>query len=292
MPPSPYALNHPARRSPAWFLRSLLITLVVVFSAQKILEIGGNSNFEIKFGALSISRLRDGYFWTLLTHALLHGNILHLLCNLTGLFFVGRPLEESIGSGRLAALSILGALGAGLVWLGLNGASPGYMIGASGIGMAYLGAFVAQDPRRPVGFPLWQGTVPVWWVLIGFIALDLAGLTLRAFTGREALSGVAHSAHLGGLATGWLCHRLFLTPRSLLNTLRPRLDTPHSATRDGRRPAIAYRVDLEPTKPHPAVYDTTRTEVNRLLDRISEHGYDTLSATERAFLAEAGRNLK
>ncbi len=292
MPPLCPVPNRPADRSPGSFLRGLLITLGVVFAAQKVLAIWFGSNLAIEGGALSLSRLRAGYFWTLLTHALLHGGVLHLLCNLSGLYFVGRQLEESIGPGRLAALSVLGALGAGLVWLGVNGTNPGYMIGASGIGMAYLGAFVAQDPRRPVAFPFWQETMPAWWLLIGFITLDLAGLTLRAFTNREALSGVAHSAHLGGLATGWLCQRLFLDPRSVLHALRPRVEPPRWVARSARHYATVRRVDLDPPKPPPPVSPATRTEVNRLLDRIDKFGYDSLSAAERTFLTEAARPPK
>lgn len=293
MPPFRPTPNRPAGRGPASFLRGLLVTLGAVFAAQKVLEIWFGSNLALEAGALSLARLRAGYFWTPFSHVLLHGGVLHLLCNLTGLYYVGRPLEEIIGPRRLAALSLLGALGAGLVWLAVNGARPGYMIGASGVGMAYMAAFVALDPRRPLTIPFWQETVPAWWLVAGVGALDLAGLALRAFAGLDASSGIAHSAHLGGLASGWLCHRLFLAPRSLLyGALRPRVEPPRWATRGARRPATVCRVDLDPPAPPPVAPAGQRAEVDRLLDRIGKHGYDSLSAAERAFLAEAGRRAK
>ena len=279
------------------FLRGFLFVLVAVFVAQKVLEVWFGSAAAVDYGALSWSRLRAGYFWTPLTHALLHGGVFHLLCNVAGIFFLGRHLQESVGPARLAALTVFGGLGAGLAWLGLNQGRPGYMIGASGVGMAYLAAFVALDPRRPFIFPLLRRAVPAWALLAGFCALDIAGLLLREAPRRDTLLGVAHSAHLGGVAAGWLACRLFLAPRSLLHALRPGIEPPRWARQAGRRPAPAYRVNLDPPAPasvlpaERARHATLRAEVDRLLDQVAERGFDALTPDERRFLADAGRNL-
>lgn len=302
MPP---ARPHPTRaRGPddGRFLPGFLAILAMVFIGQKILEVWFGSNAALEYAALSMSRLRAGYVWTPLSYALLHGGLFHLLCNLIGLFFLGRHLEESVGSARLVALTLVGALGAGLAWLGANRPHPGYLIGASGIGMAYLAAFVAQDPRRPFDLPFIRRTLPAWGLLAGFAALDVVGLALGEKHRPGALFGVAHSAHLGGVAAGWLCHWLFLAPRSLLHALRPEVEPPAWTRRSARRPAPAYRVNLDPPRPTPNESPTrppadatsraaVRAEVDRLLDRVGERGYDALTPAERLFLAEAGRRL-
>jgi len=286
------------------FLHGFLVALVAIFLVQRLLAVWFGSDAPLAYGALSASRLRAGFLWTPFTYALLHGGIIHLVCNVAGLYSLGRHLQLSIGPGRLAGLTAVGAFGAGLAWLALNHDHPGYMIGASGIGMAYLAAFVALDPRRPLHLPLVARPFPAWGLLAGFGALDLVGLLFREWPGHDTIYGVAHSAHLGGIAAGWLAHALFLAPRAWLRPAPAAMEPPAWLHHARKRPAPAYRVNLAPAgapvpptgnpraNQAPSLRPDLRAEVDRLLDRVGEQGYDALTPDERRFLAEAGRNLK
>jgi membrane associated rhomboid family serine protease len=53
-------------------------------------------------GAQSQFELWDGAWWTVLTTALHHGDVVHLLCNTLGLWWLGRLLETRMGSWRYA----------------------------------------------------------------------------------------------------------------------------------------------------------------------------------------------
>ena len=53
-----------------------------------------------EFG-LSLSGLTEWKLWQPVTYLLVHGNLLHLLGNMLGLFFFGPETEDTIGTWRL-----------------------------------------------------------------------------------------------------------------------------------------------------------------------------------------------
>ncbi len=290
----------------AWFLG----ILVGVFILQSIAETWSISWFTtrtvIDFGALSGDGIKRGYVWTIFTHTLLHGGIGHLLINCIGLFFFGRELESTLGSGRFLRLLLSAALGGGLVWLGIHFQRPGTVVGASGILMGLLAVYACLHPRRPIQLLLFfiipVRVQPVWLVII-LGGIDLLGLLFRELPGGGSLYGVAHSAHLGGLAAGWLFYQLVLARGSAWSPgSAPAIEPPSWLRRRATRPAPAYTVNVGGTPsgapPRPAgapaaatSRDTLRAEVDRILDKINLHGFGSLTAAEKRVLDQARQHL-
>jgi membrane associated rhomboid family serine protease len=131
--------------------------------------------------------------WTFVTSIFLHADFLHLFFNLFALFFFGIYLERIIGSGSFAALFIVSGIVGNLGYL-LTSSNP-YTpaIGASGAIYGVIGTLAVIAPSLLVyiyGFiPVPMALAAVIWALI-----DVAGL----FTP----TGIAHGAHLGGMAVG------------------------------------------------------------------------------------------
>ena len=141
--------------------------------------------------------------WTLVTYAFSHYAFQgHLFGNLLGLYFFGLGLEEAFGRRAVWHLYLGGALAAGFAHLLFNvlTGDPSPTLGASGAVMAFGGAYAALWPNRTFLFNFF---IPMpAWVLIGLYALfDLRG----AISGG---SGVAHFAHLGGMAYGLVWARM------------------------------------------------------------------------------------
>ncbi len=140
---------------------------------------------------------------TLVTHAFLHGGLLHLALNLLMLGFLGRHLEPMMGSLRFAAVYAVGLVAAALAQVAWSPDSAVPMVGASGAISAALGAAVLLAPSTRI-FLLTPFTlfipVPMRLRTFGWVwaALQLVGLAVADPFG----GGVAYMAHLGGFLAG------------------------------------------------------------------------------------------
>lgn len=138
--------------------------------------------------------------WQLLTHAFMHGSPLHIIFNMWGLFLFGGILESRWGPARLVAYYLFAVLGGALsqmafaAWTG--DATP--MVGASGGVFGLLLAFAIMFPAQRLFLIFLPVPIPAR-IFAGLYALIELGLGV---TGTWA--GVAHFAHLGGMAAGWI----------------------------------------------------------------------------------------
>jgi membrane associated rhomboid family serine protease len=147
--------------------------------------------------------------WQIVTYAFLHGNLTHLLFNMFGVYMFGADLERVWGPRRYLAFYMISAMAAAITQLivsVLTGAAYP-TVGASGAVFGLLLAFAMVFPRRMVVplFPPIPMRAPVFVALYGGLELFLG------VTGTQA--GVAHFAHLGGMAGGYLLLRYWRASR-------------------------------------------------------------------------------
>jgi membrane associated rhomboid family serine protease len=289
-------------RSSPGFLLWFIGALVAVFVLQNVASIWFGSDAFFDYGSLYSDGLRSGYFWTLLSYVLLHGSITHLLFNCLGIYFVGKALESELGSTRLAQLSVFSAFIGGLFWLVANFQRGGNVIGASGVAMAYLSVFACLYPRRQMTILLFfviPITVQPIWLVAVLGAIDLIGFLFQELPHTRTLYGVAHSAHLGGLAAGWIFYQLLIVRR--LGSADAMIEPP-AWFRRRERPAPKFTVNTgssQPLNTHPAPPSSAsvasranlRAEVDRILDKINLHGFGSLTAAEKAVLDQARDKL-
>ncbi len=206
-------------------------------------------------------------WYELVTYSLVHSrtDILHLVFNLLFLFVFGRQVEAMIG-GRPAFLrfALLAALVSSVTYLffeliRFGAAYP--MLGASGIAYACLVAFATLMPHAEVVvffFPVRA------WVLAAILML------IALYTSAVSnFTGVAHLAHLGGGAFGFLYVRYRHSFGSIVERARQQ-----------RRENRAER-DVD-----------RRREMDRILEKISREGLNSLTRAERRFLDSASKDLR
>ena len=167
------------------------------------------------FGLHPALLFSEGFFWQPLTHAFLHGSWLHLLCNVAGLWLLGRVLEPWLGSRRFLTLFFFSAIFGGLAWAALNGLGHlltgralALCVGASGGVYGLLGALAALCADRELRVLLFF-FIPLRMRGRGLAALVLLTTALDVALG---LTRLAHAAHLAGFAAGWLLGRAWLRP--------------------------------------------------------------------------------
>jgi len=137
--------------------------------------------------------------WIMFTSMFLHGSFWHLFFNIYVLFIFGGLIEERIGSKRFLGIYIFGGLFASFVYSLFPPINPVTglgipALGASGAIMAILGLVIMLLPNLQV---LFFFIIPMSMRTAGiiFAAIDIFGLF-------NPSSGIAHLAHLGGLAVG------------------------------------------------------------------------------------------
>lgn len=203
--------------------------------------------------------------WTAVTYMFLHAGFLHLLFNMIGLFFFGPRLEARLGGRHFVGLYLASGLTGALLSVFTPHAA---IVGASGAVFGVLLGFARYWPHERI--LLW-GVLPIEarWLVVILTALALWG----GFTG--ARGGVAHFAHLGGFAGGYL-YLKWHERTSPAARFRARAGP---ATKMSGGAVDRWRkVDLE------ALHPLNREEYERLLRKLDSHGADSLTPSERAFL--------
>lgn len=142
--------------------------------------------------------------WQIVTYSFLHGNSLHLLVNMLGLFMFGSEVERVLGYRRYFTyylVSVLSAAIAQLVMSALSEGPPYPTVGASGGVFGLLLAYGMFFPHRMVMLIFPPIPMPARVFVIFYAALEL----YLGVTGTQA--GVAHFAHLGGMLGGFVMLR-------------------------------------------------------------------------------------
>ncbi|MEM1126905.1 MAG: rhomboid family intramembrane serine protease [Bacteroidota bacterium] len=150
-------------------------------------------------GSTEMVNLVGFWPWQLVTYGFLHGDLMHLLFNMFGLWMFGTQIENTWGSRRFALFYFVCVVGAGFIQL-LVASSSGTIyptVGASGGVFGILLAFGMMFPNQPI-YLYFLFPIKAKWLVIGFGVLELwNGITATA-------SGIAHFAHLGGMLFGLL----------------------------------------------------------------------------------------
>jgi membrane associated rhomboid family serine protease len=142
--------------------------------------------------------------WQVVTYSFLHGNPLHLMVNMLGLFMFGSEVERVLGDRRMVAyylVSVLTAALAQLIMSALASGPPYPTVGASGGVFGLLLAYGMFFPHRMVMLIFPPIPMPARVFVIFYAALEL----YLGVTGTQA--GVAHFAHLGGMLGGFVMLR-------------------------------------------------------------------------------------
>lgn len=146
------------------------------------------------------------FYWSFITHAFLHGGLLHVGMNTVVFLALGAHMTRAVGTGWMlavfAATAVTGALFFGLI----ADTGPNFvpMVGASGAIFGFLGAM-----KRWEWAYVWENRLPQTRFWRTMAALFVVNLILSAGV---VEGGVAWEAHLGGFCAGWAI-ATFLRPR-------------------------------------------------------------------------------
>lgn len=217
--------------------------------------------------------------WSILSYGFLHGGFLHILMNMIVLYFIGRLFLEYFSQKQLLNFYILGTLSGGLFFLFSQNYFPlfegrvSYLVGASaGISAIFLG-ITTYIPNYEIRL-LFIGYVKLWYLAAFWIGLDILGLIGNNAGG--------HFAHLGGALFG------FLYVRQASNKEISLFDNLFSMFKKKDKPLKTVYKSKNRRKTNPEK-NINQQEIDKILDKISKSGYDTLTKEEKEFLFKQGK---
>ena len=165
---------------------NLLVFILMIFSGVNFISPNGRELLE--WGANRRFETTNGEWWRLLTSMFLHGGIVHLILNITGLVIAAIFVEPLLGRKKYFILYILSGLCGSLasIWWYSNTIS----VGASGAIFGLYGAILGLTLTK--AFPKGQGGGILFFIGIYVVINLLWGLT----------GGIDNAAHIGGLLSG------------------------------------------------------------------------------------------
>ena len=225
--------------------------------------------------------------WSLLTYAFFHAGIMHIIFNLLVLNFAGRLFMTYFTGKQLLGLYVLSAVFAGVIYVlifyFLNISAP--LVGASAAIMAILVATTTYSPMMELRL-LIIGNVKLWHVTAVVLIIDL--MQVRS----ENMGG--HIAHLAGALFGFIFIKLLQNGTDLskivssvldffINLFRKREVSPFRKVHKNYGKPVEKSVSKIITK------DKSQQQIDEILDKISQSGYDSLTKEEKEFLFKVGK---
>ena len=254
--------------------------------------------------------------WSALTYMFVHYSLWHLALNMYVLLAFGPRLEAAMGT-RAFTLYYL--------WCGLGGAvahmlfvRTGLLVGASAGVLGVMFAYWQQWPDEEISL---FGVIPMrpWTMLMLLGGALLVSGALGAGVPIAGGERIAYVAHVGGIAFAWLYMRTppaasierfrqrispapdypqDETPRAIPRTL-PRTRT--TTQRDDVDEIVAKSKAVAAQQPRPMAHTVVApprpreegvAELDRVLDKISLEGLESLSPAERAVLDAMAKRLR
>lgn len=275
-------------------IKYIIISSVVMFLIQAIFErividgMPGNIFLNLYFALNSLDPRANFQVWQLITYQFMHGDFWHLFWNMFILWMFGKEICEILGERKFLMFYLLSGIGGGLVNLFL--ASDGFFtIGASAAVYGVMIAFGMFFPNRLIYVYF---IIPVRTkYLIGF-------MIIMDFLMINKGSSVAHLAHLGGALTGAII--ILLDKRNSFNVDKL-FNLFKSSNKKQNQNAFRRPFNYnEPKVEEAKFYDINdvnapkesipQEEIDRILDKISESGYQNLTTEEKRILFEASKN--
>ncbi|MCL2327913.1 MAG: rhomboid family intramembrane serine protease [Bacteroidetes bacterium] len=227
--------------------------------------------------------------WTLITYMFVHKGFLHLLFNMLWLFWFGRIFIDMLKGKRLFAVYVLGGIFGALFAVAMFQIIPALqaqammgtvsMIGASAAVLAVVVATATYFPNYQV-FLLFFGQVRLKYLALVMVALDIISV--------PGLNSGGVLSHLGGALFGVVWAWQLKQGNDIAAWFGRLCDWFTGLFAEKPKMRVSYRnkksnisdVQFEEIGKVAA----SQAEIDVILDKISKHGYDSLTKREKDLL--------
>jgi len=248
---------------------------------------------NLAFGSEHITTFARGYlglpsylpkllrhFWTPITYMFLHDGFFHILFNMLWLYWMGQIFEEYLGNKRTIGVFLLGGLTGGFFFVLFYNISPLFTqypglveasstVGASAAVMAIVIATATLVPDYTI-YLMFIGPVRLKWIALFIVILDFLGIS--------GLNAGGELSHLGGALFGFVYVKQLQRGHDWVgfftNLFKPRTKLKVASKNNSKTAGSIPRQE----------------EIDRILDKISQSGYDSLNKQEKEILFRASKD--
>jgi membrane associated rhomboid family serine protease len=268
----------------------LLLTLVTVF--LRLFNVTGLSFIHyLEMPADIMQWLMQP--WSVLTYMFLHADVFHLLFNMLWLYWFGQLFLYNFSAKHLRGLYLFGGIVGGLFYLLAYNLFPLFqpmvghsmLLGASASVLAIVVACAVSMPEYRLNLLLF-GAVRLKYVALIVVLTDLLFIT-------SANAG-GHIAHLGGALAGWWfvrgIHSGKYDATAWINRVLDAVVGWIHYSPKNKKPRMKVHVGK-----HGKDYDynarkkAQSDEIDRILDKVRQSGYDGLTSEEKRKLFDASQ---
>lgn len=285
----------------------IIIINVVVFllvATFKILMIFSNNVevYELVLRYLQMPASLNRFIfqpWSIVTYFFLHEGFFHILFNMLFLFWFGRLVQDYLGSAKVISLYVLGGLMGGLLYMFIynvvpffqNAVEMSYMLGASAGVFAIVVGAATLMPNHTFHLLLF-GPVRIKYIALFFVISSYVGIT-----GSNAGGEIAH---LGGAFIGYLFVRQLQSGNDIGHWVIRTMNFFKSFFVKESNIKVSYKRGSESTssRSYSSSSNSSKSssssgneqaEIDAILDKISEKGYESLTKEEKQKLFNASK---
>jgi membrane associated rhomboid family serine protease len=221
--------------------------------------------------------------WSIFTYGFLHEGFMHILFNMLFLYFMGNIIQEYLGNRKLLTVFLAGIVISGIIEVlayqglrfGANYYPVAYTIGASGGVMAVMAAAATLLPDFEIIFIIFR--IRLKYIAIFYFLMDFLSLTASYNWG-------GHIAHIAGALFGFFYIKdiyrhayidRFIGAFDNIFKPKPKIKITYRNTSNSQNYGSQRR-----RKPN-------QNEIDAILDKISQSGYDSLTKHEKEILFAA-----
>ncbi len=221
--------------------------------------------------------------WTIITYMFVHEGFLHILFNLLWLYWFGKIFLSYLSERQLLSVYLLGGIAGALLYIisynifpGLNHSNPtSIAIGASAAIMAIVIAIGTLVPDNKI-YIVFLGPVKILYVaLAGFVLSSLIDFSVN--TGGKI-------AHIGGAAFGYLFTLRYKSGRDFTMGFSQFIDKFFYIFRPRKKMRVTHKKPASDDLEYNRMKIEKQKEIDRILDKISQKGYDSLTSEEKEIL--------
>ncbi len=222
--------------------------------------------------------------WTLISYMFLHFDFFHILFNMIMLYIGGRLFRDFLGENRLTGTYFIGGLIGAVFFIVAYNIFPVFQqvksmavaIGASASVLAIFVAIATYMPNYQLPLII-LGRIRLKYIAIFFVVIDLISI--------DKGNAGGHLAHLGGALWGFAYIALLKNGKDPGKWATQWIHALGALFRPSPKMKVEYR-NQRPVSDD--AYNKQRKEkqkeMDEILDKISKHGYESLTSREKEVL--------
>jgi len=223
--------------------------------------------------------------WTIITYMFFHEGFLHILFNLLWLYWFGKIFLGFMSERKLVGVYVMGGIAGALLYILFYNIFPvfnevlpvSFALGASASVLAIVFAASTHAPNMQLHL-MFVGPVKLKYIAAFMVILDVFGIA--------GTNAGGHIAHLGGAIFGYF---FIISLRKGIDFSKPTdwffdLFTTSQSSRQRSKMKVNYKRAAADEMEYNKIKADKQAEIDKILDKISKAGYDSLTSEEKKTL--------